>query len=79
MLSLAVKISMAVGGLISGYCLLWTGFESGDNVVQTPESVWNVCALTFVAGPLASLGALVLISRYPVTKKYMEKMREETE
>ena len=78
MLSLALKISASIGGLISGYCLLWAGFESGSEAVQTPQSIWNVCALTFIAGPLASLGALVLIIGYPVTKKYMEKMREET-
>jgi len=77
MFSLAMKISMAVSGLVAGYCLLWTGFKSGADIVQTPESVWRVCALTFVVGPLASLAALGLISKYPVTKKFIEDMRAE--
>ncbi len=75
MLSLATKISSSVGFLIAGICLKLTGFESGSDAVQTPQSVWNVCAMTFVAGPLASLVALILISRYPVTKEFIEKIR----
>lgn len=78
MYSLAMKISMAVAGLVAGYCLSWTGFKSGADAVQTPESVWRVCALTFVVGPLASLAALILISRYPVTKTFIEKIRTES-
>ncbi|MCD6176139.1 MAG: MFS transporter [Planctomycetes bacterium] len=78
MFSLAMKISTAVSGLVAGYCLLWTGFQSGADVVQTPESVWRVCALTFVAGPLAQLAALILIRRYPVDQSFIEKMRLET-
>lgn len=77
MFSLAMKISMSIAGLVSGYCLTWTGFESGPDAIQTPESVWRVCALTFVVGPLTSLAALVLITKYPVTKKYLEEMRKE--
>jgi GPH family glycoside/pentoside/hexuronide:cation symporter len=75
MFSLATKISVSIASLVAGYSLEWTGFQSGANAVQTPESVWKVCALTFVVGPLASLSALALISKYPVTKKYIEDIR----
>ncbi len=78
MYSLAMKVSISVGGLIAGYCLVWTGFQSGAEAVQTPESVWRVCALTFLAGPLASLAALVLISRYPINRQFIEKLRSES-
>lgn len=78
MFSLAMKISISIAALVAGYCLSWTGFVSGADSVQTSESVWKVCALTFVVGPLASLAALALISRYPVTKKFIEKLRTET-
>ena len=75
MFSLAMKISMSVAGLVAGYSLLWTGFESGSEAVQTPESIWRVCALTFLVGPLASLAALGLISRYPVNEQFIEDLR----
>ncbi len=79
MFSLAMKISISAAGLAAGYCLKWTGFQSGADAVQTPESVWKVCALTFVVGPLASLAALTLISKYPVTKSFIEKLRGDKE
>lgn len=75
MFSLAIKISMGVSALVSGYCLKWTGFVSGADAVQTHESIWRVCALTFIAGPLMSLAALSLIIRYPVNKKYIDNLR----
>ena len=75
MFSFAVKVASSVGLLIGGYCLSWTGFVSGAEAVQTPESVWRVCALTFVVGPLTSLAALGLISKYPVTKQFIEDLR----
>ena len=77
MFSLAMKISMSVAGLVVGYCLSWTGFRSGADAIQTPESIWRVCALTFVVGPLASLLALSLISRYPVNQKFIEDLRSQ--
>ncbi|MHC4636283.1 MAG: MFS transporter [Planctomycetota bacterium] len=76
MFSFAMKTSISVAGLVAGYCLLWTGFKSGSDAVQTPESIWRVCALTFVVGPVASLAALGLISKYPVTKTIIEEMRD---
>jgi len=75
MFSLAMKVSMGVSAFVAGLCLDWTGFQSGADAVQTPESIWRVCALTFLVGPLASLAALVLISRYPVNKQFIEEMR----
>ena len=79
MFSLAMKISISVASLVAGFCLSWTGFVSGADAVQTPESVWKVCALTFIVGPIASLSALILISKYPVTKAFIEKLREDSE
>jgi Na+/melibiose symporter-like transporter len=73
--SLAMKVSMGVSGLIAGYCLSWTGFQSGADAVQTVESVWRVCALTFVVGPLTSLMALLFITRYPVNQRFLEELR----
>ena len=75
MYSLAFKISVSLGLLISGYCLKWVGFVSGAEVVQTPEVIWRTCALTLVVGPVASLAAMILILRYPVTKGFLEALR----
>lgn len=75
MFSLAMKISISVATLVAGYCLSWAGFQSGADVVQTPESVWRVCALTFLAGPVVSLLALLFICRYPVSEQFIEDLR----
>ncbi len=75
MFSLAVKISMAVSGLLAGFCLSWTGFQSGSDAVQTAESIWRVCAITFIVGPLASLAALALIMKYPVDEEFIKDIR----
>ncbi len=77
MFSLAMKISISVASLVAGYCLSWTGFQSGADAVQSPESIWRVCALTFVAGPIASLLALSLISRYPINEQFIEDLRSQ--
>ena len=78
MFSLALKVSGSIAGLIAGYSLLWAGFQSGADAVQTPESIWRVTALTFVAGPLAQLAALILLVRYPVDRAFIGKLRSET-
>lgn len=77
MFSLAMKISIGVSALVAGYCLSWTGFQSGADAVQTPEYLWRICALTFVVGPVASLLALSLISRYPVNEQFIEDLRNQ--
>jgi GPH family glycoside/pentoside/hexuronide:cation symporter len=75
MFSLALKVSSSIGAFVAGYCLLWAGFESGADSVQTQESVWRVGALTFIVGPITSLTALALISKYPVTEQLIEDLR----
>lgn len=78
MYSLATKVSISLGLLVSGYCLKWIGFESGAEVVQVPEVIWRICALTLVAGPAASLAAMALILKYPVNKALIEILREKS-
>lgn len=76
MYSLVMKLSISLGLLFSGYCLDWIGFVSGPNAEQTYQVVWRICALTLVVGPLTSLMALLLISRYPVSECFIEEMRQ---
>ena len=78
MYSLTMKTSMSMGMLIAGYCLSWVGYVSGSDVSQPAEVVWRICALTFVVGPVASLMALALILKYPVSKAFIENIRGES-
>jgi GPH family glycoside/pentoside/hexuronide:cation symporter len=76
MYSLATKISVSIGMLVSGYCLKWIGFVSGADAVQAPDVIWRICAMTLVFGPAASLASMFLILRYPVTKSFLENLRQ---
>ena len=75
--SFAQKCAISLGMLISGYGLTLIGFEPGREVVQNPETLWRLCALTLLAGPCISLISLGLIRFYPVTKELLEKIRTE--
>lgn len=75
--SLAFKFAMSISMLVSGYVLVWTGFEQGVGVVQSEQAVWNLCFVTVVIGPLISLTALALVKFYPVTREVLEKYRSE--
>lgn len=77
MYSMAVKLSIGPGMLLSGYCLGWVGFEPGAEAVQSPEVAWRIGAMMFLAGPLISLAALGLILKYPVNKTFIESLRNE--
>jgi len=75
--SFANKISNSFAMLVIGVCLTVTGFVEGADVVQTPEVARRLFLLTFVAGPLISLIALVIMKLYPVTEKLLEDIRSE--
>lgn len=78
MYTLATKIALAIGLLISGYCLSWVGYVTGPEVVtQSPEVIWRICALTLVVGPMTSLMASGLIMKYPVNKTFIENLRKQ--
>jgi len=75
--SFAQKCAISLGMLISGYGLTFIGFEPGKEVVQSPETLWRLCALTLLAGPCISLISLGLIRLYPVNKELLERLRSE--
>jgi GPH family glycoside/pentoside/hexuronide:cation symporter len=66
-------ISLAV--LLSGYALTVIGFEAGKEVVQSPATLWRLCAVTLLAGPAVSLISLAAIRRYTVTNELLESLR----
>jgi glycoside/pentoside/hexuronide:cation symporter, GPH family len=75
--SLAFKIAMSISMLVSGYVLVWIGFEEGIGVVQSKQTIWNLCFVTLIIGPIVSITALALIKFYPVTKDVLESYRKE--
>ncbi len=75
--SFSQKCAISLGVLISGYILTLAGFETGTGIVQSPATVWKLCAATLIVGPVISLLSLALIRLYPVNRKYMERLRTE--
>lgn len=79
MYSFAMKLSFSIAIFLSGYCLTYAiGFVSGEDVTQSEQVIWKLCAVTLLAGPVISLTALLLISKYPVTQALIDNIREET-
>ncbi len=78
MFSLITKVSMGIGGLAAGYGLGWIGFQMGDNAVQLPQFAWSVSVLTFVAGPMISLIAMVFIMKYKATQMSIDSFRSKS-
>jgi len=75
--SFAQKCAISLAVLISGYTLVFVGFEPGKEIVQAPETVWRLCVVTLLVGPMISLVSLALIRLYPVNNELLEGMRKE--
>jgi GPH family glycoside/pentoside/hexuronide:cation symporter len=73
--SFAQKCAISLAVLITGYSLTFIGFEPGKEVVQAPETLWRLCAVTLLAGPAISLISLGLIRLYPVNNEMLDTMR----
>jgi GPH family glycoside/pentoside/hexuronide:cation symporter len=73
--SFSQKCAMSLGILISGYLLTLVGFEAGTGIVQRQETVWKLCGVTLLVGPLISLLSLGLIRLYPVNREFLRRER----
>jgi Na+/melibiose symporter-like transporter len=73
--SFAQKCAISLGVFISGYSLTIIGFQPGKDIAQSPETLWRLCAVTLLAGPLISVLALLLIRLYPVNNTLLTTMR----
>ena len=71
----AQKCAISVGVLLSGYSLTLIGFEAGRGLVQEPSTLWKLCGVTLLVGPLISLLSLALIRLYPVNKNLLMQIR----
>ena len=74
-LSFVAKISMSIGMLLSGFILSWIGFKEGSEI-QTPEAINNLGAATFISSGVIALIALLAMSRYPINRKFMARIKE---
>jgi len=68
------KGASSLGLLITGLILDWAGVIP-EATSQTAAASRNVARLTFVAGPVFALLALLIIRAYPVDRKYLERVR----
>jgi len=75
MLSFILKAASATAFLFCGFCLDWAGLDTGAKE-QTAGAARNLAAITFISGPVFVLVALISIIRYPVTRAYMQKIKE---
>jgi GPH family glycoside/pentoside/hexuronide:cation symporter len=74
MLSFIVKLSVAVGLLLSGFCLSWVGFVEGSKS-QTPQAVRNLAATTFLSGAVIAIIAMVVMFKYPINRDFMHRIK----
>jgi Na+/melibiose symporter-like transporter len=77
--SFAQKCAISLAVLITGYSLTLIGFEPGKDIVQAPETLWRLCAVTLLAGPAVSLISLGLIRLYPVNNELLDTLRNRRE
>jgi glycoside/pentoside/hexuronide:cation symporter, GPH family len=73
--SFAQKCAISFAVLVSGYTLMFIGFEDGKEIIQSAATTWRLCAATLIAGPLVTLVSLALIKFYPVTNAMLDTLR----
>lgn len=74
--SFSMKAAMGIGMLLNGWLLEQTGYVSGL-AEQAPATLRNLAIVTFVAGPIALMPLLPLLSKYPVTRDYMRTVKKQ--
>lgn len=65
-----------LGVFITGWSLAAIGFVAKADGGQTPEVTWRMCAVMFIVAPTVALIAIAIMSRYPITKKFMHELAE---
>ncbi len=72
-----IKISVAIGNLISGFMLDFAGYESGAET-QTHQTAITISGMTFMVAPVLLTLAFVIMWRYPLDRAFMEKVHKES-
>ena len=74
--SLAMRMAISFSLMVSGWCLSGIGYQvPAPAAGQTPEAIWRLGLVTFVAGALIALLALFAIRLYPITRRKLEDLR----
>ena len=76
MFSFILKASTSIGLAITGILLSFTGYIEGVNV-QTYAVAKNIASWSFLSGPVLIILAGIVIFKYPITRKFLESIREE--
>ena len=76
--SLSMRMAISMSLMASGYCLDFIGYKVPKNaeaVMQSPEAIWRLGAVTFVLGAFICLLSLLAIRKYPLTRSLLEEAR----
>lgn len=76
MLSFVLKAAISVGLILNGFCLDLIGFSPALQQ-QPPEVARRMLFAAFLGGSIITALAMFMISRYPVTRAYMEEIQAE--
>lgn len=74
--SLSTKAAMGIGMLLNGWLMTQSGYLAGAQS-QTPETLSNLALVTFTAGPIALLLLLPFLIKYPITRSFMQKIKQQ--
>lgn len=80
--SLAIRLACSIGLITSGYCMSFIGYKVTpgiEAVSQTPQTIWRLGFVTFVAGAFMCLLAMWAIRQYPLTRRSLEELRAAAE
>jgi len=73
--SLALRLAISLGLILSGFVLERAGFKTGSHQVQSPEVLWRIAASTFVLGSVICAAALLAIQRYRIDESFLRAFR----
>jgi GPH family glycoside/pentoside/hexuronide:cation symporter len=77
--SLSMRMAISLSLLTSGIVLQLIGYRvprGTESVIQSPEAIWRLGAVTFIVGSLICLLSLLAIRKYPVTVERLETARQ---
>jgi GPH family glycoside/pentoside/hexuronide:cation symporter len=68
-----LKLGSAIGLVITGWLVDWAGIISQAES-QTLEAINRIAAATFLSGPAVMILAVLVVSRYPLSREFMKEI-----
>ena len=75
MFSFILKAATSIGLAITGVVLGFTGYVEGTQMQEFAVAK-NIATWAFLSGPVLIIFACIVIFKYPVTRKFLENIRE---